>query len=138
MAYDVTSIPELDRQGLRKFGITTGSIFGVLFGVLLPWLFDYGFPWWPWVVLAILVGWSIVAPDSLRPVYWGWMRLGLLISRVTTPIVMGAAFYLVVTPVGLVRRLLGKDSLDRVFDSSASTYRKKREERSGGNLENPY
>ena len=33
-------IPELDREGLRQFGLTTGGIVAVLFGVVLPWLFD--------------------------------------------------------------------------------------------------
>ena len=37
---------------------------------------------------GVLGGWALVAPQSLRPVYRAWMRLGLLLNKVTSPIVM--------------------------------------------------
>ena len=45
-----SDIPELDRAGLRKFGLTTGAIVALLFGLFLPWLFDFGLPRWPWML----------------------------------------------------------------------------------------
>ena len=47
-------IPELDAAGLRRFALVTGAILAVLFGVLLPWLFGFGFPLWPWIVAGVL------------------------------------------------------------------------------------
>lgn len=130
-------IKELDRKGLRDFALTTGAIVAVLFGLFFPWLLERPIPRWPWVITAVLVVWGLAAPSSLRPVYRGWMKFGLLMSKVTTPLIMGLVFFLVVTPTGLVRRLLGKDSLARRFDRSA-TYRVPSHKAPIRNLEKPF
>ncbi|WKZ11742.1 MAG: SxtJ family membrane protein [Gammaproteobacteria bacterium] len=130
-------IKELDRKGLREFGLTTGGIVAVLFGLFFPWLLERPIPRWPWVIAGILVAWGLAAPASLRPVYRGWMKFGLLLSKVTTPLIMGIVFFLVVTPMGLVRRLAGKDSLARHFDSAAS-YRVPSHKAPVSNLEKPF
>lgn len=120
---DAHLIPELDRKGLRSFGLTTGAILAALFGVLLPWLLGHSWPTWPWIVFAVLGASALIAPSALRPVYTNWMRFGLLASRITTPLIMGLVFFLVISPIGLFRRLMHRDALNRSFDPSASTYR---------------
>jgi hypothetical protein len=60
------------------------------------------------VVLYVL---GATIPGKLGPVYHGWMRLALLISKVTTPIFMGIVYFLVLTPAGLVMRLVGRRPL---------------------------
>lgn len=131
------SIPELDRKGLRQFGIVTGAIIAGLFGLLLPWLLDLEFRLWPWVLLGLLAAWGVIAPLTLRPVYRAWMTFGLLMSRVTTPLVLGLVFYLVFTPVALARRLAGKDSMTRRFDDSTS-YRVPSQNMRKDSLKRPY
>lgn len=116
-------IPELDRKGLREFGIVTGAIVGVIFGLFFPWVLDRPSPRWPWVIFGGLALAGLVAPMALRPVYKGWMKFGLFMSRITTPLIMGIVFYLVVTPMGLVLRLLGKDYMARRLRDGAATYR---------------
>jgi hypothetical protein len=91
------AIPELDRKGLREFGLVTGGIVAGLFGLFFPWVFERSWPAWPWIVFAVLGCWGLLAPMSLQPVYRVWMRFGLLLSRVTTPLIMGLVFYLVIT-----------------------------------------
>lgn len=130
-------IKELDAKGLREFALTTGGIVAVLFGLFFPWLLERPSPRWPWVITAVLVAWGLAAPRSLQPVYRGWMKFGLLMSKVTTPIIMGAVFFLVVTPMGVVRRLSGRDSLGRRFDASAS-YRVPSRKPPIRNLEKPF
>jgi hypothetical protein len=137
MAHDAT-IPDLDAKGLRSFGLTTGAIVAVLFGLLLPWLFGRAFPLWPWVVFAVLAAWALLAPRSLRLVYRYWMKLGLLLSRVTTPIVLGVVFFLVVAPMGLIRRVFGHDAMARVLDDAVPSYRTKSRAKGSYKLENPY
>jgi hypothetical protein len=130
-------IKELDRKGLREFGLTTGGIVAVLFGLFFPWLLERPIPRWPWVIAGVLAAWGLLAPMSLRPVYKGWMRFGILLSKVTTPLIMGIVFFLVVTPMGLVRRATGNDSLGRRFEKTAS-YRVPSPKPPAKNLEKPF
>lgn len=113
----------LSRKELRNFGLTTGGIVAALFGILFPWLLERPTPLWPWILGGILVLWGLAAPASLQPVYKGWMRFGLIMSRITTPIILAILFYLTVLPTGLIRRLMGYDSMSRAFDKNASSYR---------------
>jgi hypothetical protein len=54
-----------------------------------------------------------IAPRALLPVESAWMRFAHLISRITTPMVLGAFYFLVLTPIGLARRAFGKRGLPR-------------------------
>jgi hypothetical protein len=132
------AIPELDRKGLRDFGLMTGAIVAVLFGAFFPWVLERAYPIWPWVVLGVLGGWALVAPDSLRPVYHGWMKVGLILSKVTTPIVMGVIFFVIIVPVGLVMRVMKRDLLRRTFEPDTASYRIKSEQPPQNNLERPF
>lgn len=113
----------IDRKGLREFGLITGGILAVLFGVALPWLFDHGWPLWPWLLGGLLAGWALVWPAGLRPVYRGWMKFGAVLGWINSRIILGLMFYLLVLPAGLIMRLFGKDPMRRRFDRSAETYR---------------
>lgn len=117
------AIPELDKKGLREFGLVTGGIIAGLFGLFFPWLLEVGIPKWPFILGGILAAWGLIHPMSLRPVYTNWMKFGLLLSKVTTPIVMGVAFYGVVMPVGILMRTFSRDPMQRRLDSQAASYR---------------
>lgn len=137
MSADKAEIPELDRPGLRRFGLTTGAIVAALFGVLLPYLFDHAWPRWPWVIAAILIAWATVAPGTLRLVYRGWMRIGLLIGKIMTPVILTLVYVIAVIPTAMILRISGKDLLHRDFDDSPS-YRVESKEPSIDNLEKPF
>lgn len=130
-------IPVLDRGGLRQFGLTTGAIVAALFGIAFPYLLDMSWPIWPWLVFAVLGIWAIIAPASLKPVYRGWMRAGILLSKITTPIILTLLFLVAIIPGALLMRLFRKDPMRRGFDESAS-YRIKAKQPSVKNLEKPY
>lgn len=68
-----------------------------------------------------LLALGLAIPSRLGPLYRGWMRFALVLSKVTTPIFMGVVFFLVITPTGIVMRLLGKDPLRR-DDSEADGF----------------
>src|SRR5262245_61596107 len=97
----------LDRNGLRNFGLTTGAIAAVLFGLLLPWLRGYGFPMWPWLAGGILALWGLLAPATLRPVHRVWMAVGNVLGWINTRIILGLVFYTVVLPMGRMMRAFG-------------------------------
>ena len=131
-------IKALDRNGLREFGIVTGAIVAVLFGLLLPWLLGTRIPLWPWVLAGILVAWALVAPGSLGPVYRVWMRFGLLIGSVTTPLILGIVFFLLIMPMGLVMRAFGHDPLSRALDEEAASYRVPSQKTDAESIERPF
>jgi len=131
-------IPDLDRKGLRDFGLVTGGIVAVLFGLLLPWLLGHALPVWPWGVAGVLIGWALVSPATMRPLYRGWMRFGLLLSRITTPIILGIVFFLIITPAGFLMRLLGKDPMARKLDPGARSYRVPSKTPAKNDMEKPY
>lgn len=131
-------IPEPDREGLRDFGLTSGTIVAVLFGLVLPWLMEREFPLWPWIVCGVLVAWSLVAARTLRPVYRVWMRFGILMSRVTVPLLMSLVFFLVVTPLGAIRRLLTGDQIAKRRDPSLDSYRLSSERRKPEDMKRPF
>lgn len=128
----------LNRKGYRKFGLTTGAIVVLLFGVAIPWVFSRGYPAWPWVIGGILGGCALLAPASLRPVYAGWMKFGQIMNWVNTRLILGIVFFGVLLPVGLLMRLFGRDPMHRRRDSEASTYRVKSENQSIDNVERPF
>jgi O-antigen/teichoic acid export membrane protein len=131
-------IPELDAKGLREFALVTGSILAVLFGILLPWLFDLAFPLWPWIVALVLVAWGLVAPSTLGPVYRTWMRFGLLMSKIMTPLVTGLVFFLVITPVAFVMKLIQRDPMARTLKTPQQTYRVMSTKAPRSKMERPY
>ena len=130
-------IPELDRKGLRDFAFVTGAMIAGLFGLFLPWLFDLNFPTWPWVVAAILFAIGLIGPMALQPVYKVWMRFGLIMSKFTTPLIMGLVFFIVITPIGLIRKLTSADAMTRKFDSGKS-YRLPSKKSPAKNMERPF
>jgi len=138
------AIPELDRRGLREFALTTGTVVAVLFGLIIPWLLGRQialFNWpgnWPWVLFTVLAAWGLIAPTTLRPLYRLWMRFGLVMSRITSPIILGLVFYLVFMPAGLVMRMFGKDAMTRKFDENAESYRVQSKKAPRKNLERPF
>ncbi len=139
MSANLHSIPELDSKGYRDFGITTGAIVAVLFGLFFPWVFERSFPWWPWALFAVLSVWGLVAPMSLRPVYNIWMKFGLFMGTfIMTPIIMFVVFYFLFFPAGLLMKLFGKDSMARKLDSAIDSYRVESERPPVKNLEKPF
>jgi hypothetical protein len=116
----------------------TGSLVATLFGLALPWLREHDVPLWPWVLSAILVGAAAAAPRTLRPIYRAWLGFGELMSRITTPVIVGALFFLVVTPIARGRAWLGHDPLVRRFDPNAVSYRTRSEPRTAQDLERPF
>lgn len=94
----------------RKFGLTVGGAFLVFAAI----------SWWRGHTVAdlvlgtvgtLLVLAGVLLPTRLGPVERAWMAMALAISKVTTPIVMGVLYGLVLSPAGFLRRSLGGNPL---------------------------
>ena len=130
--------PKLDKKGLRNFGFTTGAIVAVLFGFLLPWIFDKSIPLWPWWIVMPLWILAAVMPGWLSPVYTGWMKIGHILGWINTRIILGVVFYFLIFPIGLLLTLFGKDSMQRKLDVREESYRVNKEKRTKVHVERPF
>jgi hypothetical protein len=132
------TIETLDAAGYRKFGLITGAIVVVLFGLAIPWLFSLNFPRWPWIFAGVLASWALLLPSTLKPVYIGWMKFGNMMNWINTRIILGIVFYGLILPFGLVMRLFGNDPMKRKLDASVDSYRVPSHNDSKDNVERPY
>jgi hypothetical protein len=131
-------IPELDHKGLREFGLTTGAAVVIIFGLFFPWMLGLDWPAWPWIIAAPIWLLALIHPPWLRPVYRGWMRFGLLASKVMTPLVLGIVFFVMISPMAMVRRLMGKDPMNRTLDPNQDSYRVSSTKSPKEKLERPF
>jgi len=108
------------RQKLRRFGLLVGAVFTVLGS--LSWARDK--PHFLWLLASgvALVVLGLVLPKALKQVYIVWMALALLLGLVISKVILTLLFVLVITPVGLAARCLGKDFLRLRLDRQATTY----------------
>jgi hypothetical protein len=126
-----------DRRQLRQFGFIVGGGFAVVGG--LRWILGRGAPRPILLGLAaVLVLAALAWPEALRWPQRGWMALGHVLGWINTRILLGAVFFLVVTPIGAVARLFGRDPMRRTFDPDATSYRQEREARPGTHMRQPF
>lgn len=105
----------------RSFGLLFALVFGLLsvYSVIqnAELLIIYG-------LLCIGAGFGLVAfvsPNLLSPLSKSWMRLGDLMGKLISPLVLGVIFYTLITPVALVARLFGRDEM-RLKRAKINTY----------------
>ena len=111
---------EVKRGSDRSFGFVFASVFAVFAGIAL--LRDSGlWAWWLAAATVFFVA-AIGFSRALDPLNRAWHRFGLLLGKVTTPIVLGLLFFVTVTPTAILFRLLGKDPLRLKMDPGAATY----------------
>ena len=117
---DLTSFRAVSAGSNRKFGVTVGSIAAVL--AVWP-LVRHHHPirWWLLIVAVVLVVLGLARPVLLAPLNRAWFKLGMVLSSVTNPIVMGVMYFAAVVPLGAFLRWRGHDLLrlrrDRLADS---------------------
>ncbi|RLD22986.1 MAG: sxtJ [Bacteroidetes bacterium] len=99
--------PKPDETELRKFALLSGFIVVLLFGILIPWIFEIKAPLWLWVIALCFILWGAILPMSLERIYLLWIKIGIILSKITTLIVLGLFFYLVLFPVGIIMRFTG-------------------------------
>lgn len=102
--------------------------FGLTFAVVLA-LFSAVSFWkagsvWPYLLGAggLFGLFAFVAPTLLTPLNRLWMKFGLLLHKIMTPLVMGVLFFAVIAPFGLTMRLFGKDLLGLKIEPARESY----------------
>lgn len=109
----------------RSFGLT----FAAIFSVVSAWLLWRGGSYWPLTlgVAALFLLAALTYPRVLHRMNTAWMYFGLALNRIVSPIVMGALFFGLLTPVAVLMRLRGRDVLQRRCDLARPSYWIKRE-----------
>ncbi len=90
-----------------------GWVFVAVFAIIGAWplLSGGALRWWSVITAAVILLITLVAPALLALPNRLWMRFGVLLNRVISPVVLAFLFYAVVTPMGMLMRAFGKDSL---------------------------
>jgi hypothetical protein len=94
----------------RKFALTVGAAFVALAG-LAWWRGNQKVATVAGALGAALIVAGLLAPGQLGLIYRGWMAFGLALSKITTPIFMSVVYFLVITPIGILRRTFGRNAL---------------------------
>ena len=113
----------------RSFGL----VFFVVFLIVALWPLKSGedIRIWSLALSIIFFSLGILNSKLLTPLNKLWFKFGILLGSIVSPIVMGIVFFLVVTPTGIIMRLLGKDLLKKNKIKSASTYWIKHDKQQG-------
>ena len=109
----------------RSFGI----IFSIVFLIIAIWplLSASEIRYWSLVISVIFLILGLMKSKLLTPLNILWFKFGMILGAIVAPIIMGVVFFLVVTPIGLVMRIMGKDILNKKYDKKKRTYWIKRD-----------
>ena len=114
-----------ENKDLRSFGITFGIIFLIIAGFLL-YIENESFRLFIVISSAFII-FGFLIPIILKPIYIVWMSFAIILGWFMTRFILSLLFYLIVTPIGLITRVLGKDFLELKKEASNGSYWNQRE-----------
>jgi predicted membrane metal-binding protein len=104
----------------RRFGLLFAAIFTGL--ALWPLIRGEKIRFWALSVGAVFMVLALAWPRALSWINREWMRFGLLLNRIVSPVAIGVVYYLTLVPMGLLMRACGKNPLRLKFDRAAASY----------------
>ena len=110
---------EIELPSNRKFGF----FFTFVFAAAAAYFYYSTNLSWAYMFIAAALAFllvTLIKSDALRPLNKLWMRLGLLLSMIVSPIVLGVIFFGLFTPIAIFLRLSGRDELHLKFAQKAS------------------
>jgi predicted membrane metal-binding protein len=101
-----------------------GLVFAAVFSIIAAWPLMHAQPprWWALGLAALLALIAATRPALLARANRLWLRFGLFLGNLVGPLAVGVLFYTIVTPLGLLMRLTGKDPLRVRLDAAADSY----------------
>ena len=102
----------------RSFGI----VFFVVFLIIAFWPFVTikTVKTWPLIISIIFLILGMINSKILSPLNLIWFKFGILLGSIVSPIVMGIIFFVIITPIGIIMKILGKDLLNRKYNKKKS------------------
>jgi hypothetical protein len=128
---------KIGKSQLRSFALIVAAGFGVI-GVLPLVIRGQSVRWWAVVIAAAMLLTGLILPQVLRPVFKVWMFVGAILGWINTRVILCLLYYGLIVPIGIARRLTGKDSMLRSFDRGVSSYRIPRDKRPASHMHHQY
>ena len=107
----------------RSFGILFCIVFAIV--ALWPVMSGGSLRIWPIPISLIFLVLGLLNSKLLNPLNFAWVKFGELLGRIIAPIVMAIIYFMIVTPIGLFMRLIGKDFLNTKFSNDNSYWIKR-------------
>ena len=102
----------------KSFGIVFFVVFLII--ALYPLLNSKDIRIWSLVISGIFLFLGLINSRLLTPLNKLWFKLGILLGKIVSPIIMGIIFFLVVTPIGFIMKFLGKDLINLKYNNNKS------------------
>ena len=102
----------------RSFGIIFSIVFLLI--AIYPLINSEELRVWSLIIAIIFLVLGLINSKILTPLNKLWFKFGILLGRIVSPVIMGLIFFLVVTPIALIMRIIGKDLLNLKFNKDKS------------------
>ena len=102
----------------KSFGIVFSIVFLII--AIYPLINNDELRIWSLIIAIIFLVLGLINSKILTPLNKLWFKFGILLGRIVSPIIMGLIFFMVVTPIALIMRIIGKDLLNLKFNKDKS------------------
>ena len=119
---------EIKTSSNRSFGIVFFIVF--LLVAIYPFFKNGDIRLWSLLVSSIFLILGLINSNILTPLNKIWFKFGIFLGKIISPAIMGIIFFLVVTPIGFIMRLMGKDVLSLKFNNNKSYWIEKTDPKS--------
>jgi hypothetical protein len=124
----VHDIDTSDKGEQRKFGIVMAIAITVI-GVIRWGLGGFAvFPTYFFAVAGVFLVLGVAVPVALQPAFFAWMKLAVVLNWIMTRVLLGLAFYVMITPARVIIAIFGDDPLKREYLPEGETYWEEAEE----------
>ena len=118
---------EIKISSNRNFGVVFFVVFFLI--ALYPLTYDEGIRTWSIIISLFFLILGLLNSKILNPLNKLWFKFGIILGKIISPLIMGIIYFLVVTPTGLIMRLLRKDILNLKYNKDKSYWIKKNEKK---------
>jgi len=118
----------------KSFGIVFFIVFFII--ALFPLINNSEIRVWAVIISLIFLILGLINSKILTPLNKAWLKFGIFLGKIISPLIMGIIFFLVVTPIGLLMKMLKKDLLNLKFNKHKSYWIEKSEPKS--NMKNQF
>ena len=123
---EIKNIKE-EKTDLRKFGVTVGIVILLISAAL--YLLDKNSFIYFGIIGILLLLFGIILPNLLKPLNKLWMTLAIILGWFMSRVILFILYYVIITPIGFLLKLIGKDFLNRKIDKTSQSYWEIREKK---------